>query len=509
MAVLRHLFAAVALPVTLLLLLFLFRRHHQKKPHLPPGPPGWPIVGNLFQVAFSGKQFTQYVSDLIPIHGDLFTVRMGVRTLIFIAGANLAREALVEKSLLFVNRPAENPTRSVFSCNKLTVNSALYGPEWRSLRRNMVSGMLSTSRLREFSDVRRAAMDRFIDRIRAEAASAGGAGAVWVLQNARFAVFCILLKMCFGLELDEETVVLVDALMKKVLNTISPRLDEFLPLLRPFFSGKRAEAMEVRREQIETVVSLIEKRREILKSPRDYPGAAAFSYLDSLLDFQIEGRNTAITDVELVTLCSELLNGGTDTTATAVEWGVAQLIDKPHLQQRLFEEINAVVGDDDPRPVTEKETEKMVFLQAFVKELLRKHPPTYFSLTHAAVKPEKLGGYDIPPDANLEIYFPAISEDPRLWSKPEEFDPERFLTGGESADITGVKEIKMIPFGAGRRVCPGLAMGTTHITLMLARMVQAFEWRPSPEAAKVNFGSKLEFTVVMSPPLRATVVPRK
>lgn len=475
------------------------------KLNLPPGPRGWPVVGNLFQVALSGKQFIHYVRDLVPEYGPIFTLYMGTRTLIVVTGADLVHEALIEKGQLFASRPAENPTRTIFSSNKFTVNSAVYGAEWRSLRRNMVSGMLSSTRLKEFHATRTNAMDRFIDRIRVEAEE--NVGGVWVLRNARFAVFCILIAMCFGVDLDEEDIVCIDAVMKTVLITLTPRMDDYLPLLQPFFSKQRALALDVRRLQIETIVPLINRRRAILKNPGDHQSALPFSYLDSLLDLRVDGRKSPPTDTELVTLCSEFINGGTDTTATAIEWGIARLIENPSIQSKLHEEISSVAGEG--RSVNEKDIEEMPYLQAFVKELLRKHPPTYFSLTHAAVETAKLGGYDIPANANLEIYLPTISEDPRLWTEPENFKPERFLTGGENADMTGVTAVKMIPFGAGRRICPGLAMGTLHISLMMARMVQEFEWRAHPGEPKLDFSSRLEFTVVMSRPLRAVVRPRR
>ena len=165
---------------------------------LPPGPPGWPVVGNLFQVAFSGKPFIHYIRDLRREYGPILTLRMGVRTLVVISSAEMAHEALVEKGQEFASRPAENTTRNIFSSNKFTVNSAVYGAEWRSLRRNMVSGMLSTARLREFRPARLRAMDRFVSRMRAEAAASDDGASVWVLRNARFAVFCILLDMASG-----------------------------------------------------------------------------------------------------------------------------------------------------------------------------------------------------------------------------------------------------------------------------------------------------------------------
>lgn len=480
---------------------------------LPPGPPGWPVVGNLFQVAFAGKPFIHYIRELAQAHGPILTLRMGERTLIVLSSAEVAHEALIEKGREFASRPRENTTRNIFSSNKFTVNSAVYGAEWRALRRNMVSGMLSASRLREFRRARVRAMDRFVARMRAEADAT--AGAVWVLRNARFAVFCILLDMTFGLlDLHEDHIVRVDAVMKRVLLATAVRMDDYLPFLRPLFWRQQRKALAVRREQMDTLLPLINRRKAILRDTKqqrrlDDDVVAPFSYLDSILaDLRVEGRgDVAADDGLLVTLCAELINAGTDTTATAIEWAVARIVDSPSIQARLHAEIMDKVGD--ARPVDDTDTDAMPYLQAFVKELLRKHPPTYFSLTHAAVQPgSKLAGYDVPTDANLDIFLPTISEDPKLWDRPTEFDPDRFLAGGETADMTGSAGIRMIPFGAGRRICPGLAMGTTHIALMVARMVQAFEWSAHPSQTPLEFKDRVEFTVVMDRPLLAAVKPR-
>ncbi|KAJ8540304.1 hypothetical protein K7X08_030223 [Anisodus acutangulus] len=485
-------------------LIFLFSKKTKSKTlNLPPGPPGWPVVGNLFQVAHSGKPFFQYVRELRPKYGSIFTLRMGTRTMIIVSSADLVHEALVQKGQVFASRPRENPTRTVFSCDKFTVNAAVYGPVWRSLRKNMVQNGLSSMKLKEFRAVRQTAMDKMIEKIRAEAQE--NDGVVWVLKNARFAVFCILLAMCFGVEMDEKTIETIDQMMKTVLMVLDPRLDDYLPILRPFFSKQRKRAMDVRKQQIETIVPFIEKRKKILENPEFDKTAASFSYLDTLLDLKVEGRNSAPTYPEIVTLCSEFLNGGTDTTATAIEWAIARIIENPSIQSRLYEEIKKTVGE---KKVDEKDIEKMTYLNAVIKELLRKHPPTYFSLTHAVIEPATLGGYDIPTDVNVEIFLPGISDDPKLWSEPEKFDPDRFFLDKEDADITGVSGVKMIPFGMGRRICPGLNMATVHVSLMLARLVQEFEWSVYPEKTRVDFSEKLEFTVVMKDTLRAKIKPR-
>ncbi|KAJ0657578.1 putative cytochrome P450 [Helianthus annuus] len=482
---------------------FLTHNTKSKRLNLPPGPPGWPVVGNLFQVAGSGKPFFQYVRELLPKYGPIFTLKMGSRTMIILSNADLVHEALIEKGVVFATRPSENPTRTIFSCDKFTVNAAMYGPVWRSLRRNMVQNALSAGKLRTFRHVRDTAMDKFVERLKAEAAA--NDGVVWVLKNARFAVFCILLAMCFGVEMDEETIEKMDNMMKTVLITLDPRIDDYLPLLRPFFSKQRKKALEVREQQIATLVPFIEQRRAAVKNPGSDPTAAEFSYLDTLFDLTVEGRKYPPTNPEIVTLCSEFLNGGTDTTGTAIEWAIARFIENPSIQTKLYNEIKATIGN---KKVDEKDVENMPYLNAVVKELLRKHPPTYFSLTHSVTEPVKLGGYDIPTGTNVEFFLPAIAEDPKLWSNPKLFDPDRFLTGGEDADITGVTGIKMMPFGAGRRICPGLGMATVHVNLMIARMVQEFEWSSYPKDTKVDFSEKLEFTVVMKNSLRAMIKPR-
>ncbi|KAK3228444.1 hypothetical protein Dsin_000325 [Dipteronia sinensis] len=475
-----------------------------KRVNLPPGPPGWPVVGNLFQVARSGKPFFKYVEDLLPKYGPIFTLKMGNRTMIFLTDSKLIHEALIHRGSLFATRPRENPTRNIFSANKFTVNAAVHGPVWRSLRRNMVQNMLSSSRIKEFREVRNRAMDTLINRIKSEAKA--NDGAVWVLKNSRFAVFCILLAMCFGIDMDVETVEKMDQTMKSVLITLDPRIDDYLPILSPFFSKQRKKALQVRQQQVEFIVPFIEKRRKMVKNPNLADKTAiSFSYLDTLFDLKVDGRKTGPSNVELVTLCSEFLNGGTDTTATALEWGIAQLIANPDVQTKLFDEIQKTVGD---RKVDESDVDKMPYLQAVVKELLRKHPPTYFSLTHAVTESTTLAGYDIPADANVEIFLPAVSEDPKLWSNPEKFDPDRFVSGREDADITGVTAVKMMPFGVGRRICPGLGMATVHVHLMMARMVQEFEWSAYPPNSDIDFTGKLEFTVVMNKTLRAMIKSR-
>ncbi|KAK1396574.1 Cytochrome P450, family 77, subfamily A, polypeptide 4 [Heracleum sosnowskyi] len=496
----HFIFAALALLVSS----FIFFSTRKRKLNLPPGPPGWPIVGNLFQFFGSGMPFFMYTRDvLIPNYGPILTIKMGTRTTIIISSADLAREAFIERGQVFASRPKENATRNIFSVNKFTVNSSLYGPVWRSLRRNMVQNMLSATRLKGFRDVRDNAMDKLIHRLKSEADA--NDGAVRVLKSARYAFFCVLLTMCFGIQLDEEMIEKIDDMMKRVVLIVDPRIDDFLPLFTPFFYRQRKKAIQVRKQQLDLLIPLIKRRKMALQNPGLDKSATSFSYLDTLFELELEGRKTTPTNAQIVTLCSEFLNAATDTTGTAIEWAIAQIIDNPDIQLKLYEEIKSVAGD---RKVDENDTQKMPYLNAFCKELLRRHPPTYFSLTHAVLEPTTLGGYDIPPDASVEFYLAGILHDPKIWPNPEKFDPDRFSGGKDDADITGVKDVRLIPFGLGRRICPGLTMASIHVNLMVARMVQEFEWLAYPENSKVDFSPTAEFTIVMKNSLIGKIKPR-
>ncbi|GLJ13764.1 hypothetical protein SUGI_0219700 [Cryptomeria japonica] len=491
----------IALLLAVVYLIYRVRKQNAKKPNLPPGPPAWPILGNLVEVARRKKPFMCVVDELRKQYGPIFTLQMGQRTMIVVSSAELAHEALIDKGHVFANRPPETPTRNVFSCNKCTVNSAEYGALWRALRRNLVSEMLTATSASKFSPARYSAVSRLLDRLAAEAEA--NSGLVYVLSNCRFAVFCILLFMCFGIEFKEEVIESVDATLKTVLLTLEPRMDDFFPVLTPLFalSKQRNRVREVRQLQIDNILPLVNRRRQQLAK-----GSSSAAYVDSLFSLVLaDGRE--LTNAEIVTLTSEFLNGGTDTTAAALEWAMAHLVADQKIQAKLYEEVAGICQTKET--VEERDIEKMPYLNAVVKETLRMHPPTHFLLSHAVTEPSTLGGYDIPAKANVEFYTAAIGNDDHLWNDPRVFRPERFLEEDMEVDITGVKRIKMMPFGAGRRICPGVTVGTLHINLLVARMVQAFEWLPDPAHPSVDLTEEYAFTVIMKTPARPLIKPRR
>ncbi|XP_078436792.1 cytochrome P450 77A3-like [Wolffia australiana] len=482
--------------------------------NLPPGPPGWPVVGNLFQVALQRRPFMYVVRDLLPKYGPIFSMKMGQRTLIIVTSSELIHEALVQRGHLFASRPADSPTRLLFSVGKCTVNSAPYGPLWRALRRNFVAEIVSPAKVKQFAWIRDWAMANHLARLRLEM---GASGSILVMDQCRLTICSILLCICFGAKVSEQLVQQIEAVMKEVMLASTLKLPDFLPALSPLFKPQLTAARNLRKRQVALLAPLVHDRRAFVDcngEPGKYTGESAMvspvggAYIDSLFSLSPPGRPT-LGEEELVTLCSEVMSAGTDTSATALEWALLHLVLDQKIQRKLREEIIAVAGEEEK--ITEAEVEKMKYLAAVVKETLRRHPPSHFVLSHAATEDTELGGYRIPAGANVEFYTAWLTENPETWEEPEEFRPERFLEGGDGweTDLTGMRGVRMMPFGVGRRICPAASLGILHVQMMLARMVREFEWVPVPGEPLPSTQETFAFTVVMKDPLRAAIIPRR
>jgi len=312
------------------------------------------------------------------------------------------------------------------------------------------------------------------------------------MEPFQYAMFCLLVYMCFGADRvrDDAIVRDIEATQRELLaNFLSFQVFSFLPFVTKVVFRRRWEKLvSLRRRQEELFVPLIRAKREA--------GAAGDCYVDSMVKLTIpEDGRRPLTDGEIVSLCSEFLSAGTDTTVTALQWILANLVKNPAMQDRLRDEVSSVIGGADCE-VREEDLQAMPYLKAVVLEALRRHPPGHYVLPHAVHEDTTLDGYHVPAGAPINFAVGDIGMDEEVWKAPMEFRPERFLPGGEGEDVdlTGSKEIKMMPFGAGRRVCPGMAMALLHLEYFVANLVREFEWRGA-DGEEVDLTEKLEFTV--------------
>jgi 26-hydroxylase len=200
----------------------------------------------------------------------------------------------------------------------------------------------------------------------------------------------------------------------------------------------------------------------------------------------------------------ELFAAGMETSANALEWAMSELLRHPHAIQRLQEEIESVFGQHGK--VNESNLASMVYLQCVVKETLRLYPSLPLAIPHASVEAVTVGGYYIPKKTMVIMNLWAIGRDPIVWGKDaSEFKPERFLQMEEHGmDLSGGQsDFRMLPFGAGRRSCPGSAMAILTVEYALAQLLHTFDWRVEGDPSELDMKEACATTMPRQAPLFA------
>ena len=194
---------------------------------------------------------------------------------------------------------------------------------------------------------------------------------------------------------------------------------------------------------------------------------------------------------------------GTDTTALLTEWVMAELVLNYEVQHKLHHELNIVVGNKN---ITDADVAKLPYLQAIVKETLRVHPPgPLLSWARLSTSDVQLSnGMVVPANTTAMVNMWAIAHDPKVWEEPLVFKPERFLDA--DVDVRG-GDLRLAPFGAGRRVCPGKNLGLVTVTLWVAKLLQHFEW-VQDMANPVDLTEVLKLSCEMKSPLSVVAVSR-
>ncbi|KAJ1267284.1 hypothetical protein BS78_07G044700 [Paspalum vaginatum] len=486
--------------------------HQPSSLPLPPGPSGLSVLGPLIFLGWTNFGIEPIIRAAQRWYGPVFTLHLLPSSpVIFIADRAVARRVLVQSGAAFADRPPANLATRVFSSNQHNVTSAAYGPVWRVLRRNLTSRVLHPSCLRRYAGARRGAVAGLVAGITRQ--MRGGSGVVVVEGLLHHAIFHVFVTMCFGEGLGDDVVAVVTALQREFLTSVvgfqvlgaSPVVTKLL------FRRRWKKMLSIRRRQEELFAPLIRARRARRDAGAD-SAEADQCYADSLLGLVIpEHGGRSLTEKEMVSLCSELLAGGTDSTVAVMQWTLANLVARPEIQAKLREEILDVVGGAGGGVLADEHLARMPYLRAVVLEGLRRHPPGRFMLPHAATEEGGAaldGGFGAPRHALVNFTLGGMAMDEAVWPDARRFRPERFLPGGEGEDVdlTGTREIKMMPFGAGRRVCPGIEAALLHLEWFVGNLVREFEWSEVP-GQPVDFAERQEMSVVMRNPLRAKVAP--
>jgi trans-cinnamate 4-monooxygenase len=456
-----------------------------KKFKLPPGPIPIPVFGNWLQVGDDLNH--RNLTDLAKRFGDVFMLRMGQRNLVTVSSPDLAKDVLHTQGVEFGSR-TRNVVFDIFTGKGQDMVFTVYGEHWRKMRRIMTVPFFTNKVVQQYRAGWEDEAARVVEDVRKnpEAATNG----IVIRRRLQLMMYNNMYRIMFDRRFESEE----DPLFMKLraLNGERSRLaqsfeynyGDFIPIMRPFLRGYLNICKEVKERRLQLFKDYFVDERKKLASMKSMNNEGLKCAIDHILDAQQKGE---INEDNVLYIVENINVAAIETTLWSIEWGIAELVNHPEVQQKLRNELDTVLGHS--HQITEPDTLKLPYLQAIVKETLRLRMAIPLLVPHMNLHEAKLGGYDIPAESKILVNAWWLANNPAHWTKPEEFRPERFLEEESKVDANG-NDFRYLPFGAGRRSCPGIILALPILGITLGRLVQNFELLPPPGQSKIDTSEK-------------------
>ncbi|KAJ4725259.1 Cytochrome P450 [Melia azedarach] len=443
---------------------FILKRSKDRNLNLPPGPPRLPIIGNLHQMATGDPLPHRALRDLANQYGPLMYLQLGEVTTIVVSSPEYAKEVTTTHDLIFASRP-HVPAAKILSYNYTDIAFAPYGPYWRQLRKICVMELLSPKRVQSFRPVREDEVSNLINWI------ASKAGSEINLTEKIFILMCtITSRAAFGnktKDIELFQVVIAEATKMFAGSNIADMFPSITFLQSVTGLKAKIERMHQKTDRILTnIIDEHKVRRASGKSQK------VEDLVDVLLNLQESGNlESPMTGENVKAVIMDVFSAGTETSATTVDWTMSELMRNPKVMKKAQAEVREVFNRRGK--VDEAGLEEMQYLKLIIKETLRLRPSAPMLFPRECAETCNINGYDIPAKANVLVNVWAMTRDPKYWTEPDSYIPERFLDS--SIDFKGTN-YEYIPFGSGRRMCPGMTYASANIELPLAMLLYHFDW---------------------------------
>lgn len=421
----------------------------------------------------------------------LMALSLGATPVVISSHPDTAREILLGSS--FSDRPVKESARALMF--ERAIGFAPSGTYWRHLRRVASFHMFSPRTILGLESLRRRVADEMVAKTWKEMEVKGVVEVRGVLKEGSL---CNILESVFGLVDDNNNNGCVSEELGKMIKEgyelISEfNLEDYFPLKFLDFHGVKRRCHKLAAKVTSVVGEIVEERKramEMFVGQNDFLGA--------LLSLPKEER---LDHSDMVAVLWEMIFRGTDTVAILLEWIMARMVLHQDIQMKVRQEIDTCIGQN--KHVRDLDIANLPYLQAVVKEVLRLHPPgPLLSWARLAVHDVHVDKILVPAGTTAMVNMWAICHDSFVWEDPWAFKPERFLK--KDVSIMG-SDLRLAPFGAGRRVCPGRALGLATIHLWLAQLLHKFIWLPTQH---VDLSECLRLSLEMKTPLRCRVVRR-
>ncbi|KAF5443641.1 hypothetical protein F2P56_036179 [Juglans regia] len=465
---------------------------------LPPGPKPFPIIGNLLDL---GDKPHKSLAKLAQIHGPIVSLKLGQVTTIIISSAETAKEVLQTHDQLLSSRTIPDAVRA-HKQDEFGLPWIPISTQWRNLRKICNDQLFSKKALDANQNIRGMKLQELLAETRqsslsGEAVEIGKAAfktTLNLLSNTVFSVDLANLNSDTAREFKE-------IVWNVMIEAGKPNLADYFPLLKKIDPQRARQRMTV---YFGKLMHLFDHMISQRLQEREVAGSAKCNdMLDTLLNIS-EENSEEMDKTKIKRLFLDLFIAGTDTTSATLEWAMAELLHNPVALSKAQAELEQVIGRGNP--VEESDITRLPYLQAIVKETFRLHPVVPLLLPRKAKADAEINGYTIPKGAQVLVNAWAIGRDPSLWDNANSFMPERFL--GLEIDVKG-RNFELIPFGGGRRICPGLPLAIRMLHLMLGSLVHNFDWKleEGVKSEDMSMEDKFALTLQIAHPLRAIPIP--
>ncbi|MED6132702.1 hypothetical protein PIB30_021390 [Stylosanthes scabra] len=468
-----------------------------------PGPSGLPILGLVS--AFTGTLTHRVLANMAETFKakNLMAFSIGFTRFIISTNPNTAKEIL--NSSAFADRPIKESAYELLFHRAM--GFAPYGEYWRNLRRISTTHLFSPRRIIATGKFRARVGANMVKEIVGLMEKKGEIKVREVLHlgslnNVMMSVFGKSYEFGEGGNGCE-----LEGLVREGYDLLGAfNWSDHFPLLGWLdLQGVRKRCRNLVMKVDDFVGNIILEHR-MKRVDHEHKNTANEEEEESLDDFvdvllSLE-KQSKLQHSDMIAILWEMIFRGTDTVAIFLEWILARMVMHPEIQAKAQSEIDTVVGYD--RTINDLDLQNLPYLRAIVKEALRMHPPgPLLSWARLAIHDTQVGPHFIPAGTTAMVNMWAITHDKDIWRDPDEFKPERFIE--EEVQIMG-SDLRLAPFGSGRRVCPGKAMGLATVELWLGVLLQRFKWRARDGG--VDLSECLKLSLEMKSPLLVKAIPR-
>lgn len=479
---------------------------------LPPGPKGWPIVGSLYSLGPRTIPACRRFTTLADKYGPVMFFRLGSRPTVIVSNDKMARELLRVHDQTFASRP-KLATGKHFGYNYSSVVFSPSGAHFVRMKKIYTHELLSPKKVELLSALRmEEAHILLVDVLRNSGTEANGVVNITSLvfkANLNLMGRIVFSKRLFGesatISAPPREVENFKFFVKSATKLVGLfNIGDYIPALRWLdLQGVEGALLQLKPHQEGLLRPIIQEYR---KMSLNLEGGMKQKE-DGRVDFiaALVSNDSGLSDENIMAVAIDVMVGGSDSTSTAVEWSITELLRHPDCLQAAQEELDSVVGRD--RLVEEADCANLPFLNCIVKETLRLHPPSPLAIPHFSAEECTLGGYRIPANTTAYVNIYAIGRDAATWENPNRFNPTRFKDS--KVNVYG-HDFNLLPFSSGRRGCPGVHFALPTYKLELANLLHCFKWSPPPGVDFKDIDTKEAVGVVCSRlnPLMASVTPR-